>query len=307
MNLLVGTHDPAWGHTFLARGSGKVYALRSLGEGSSLCLFDGATMAPLGEFPTPGAHSCHITLLEHQAVVSDYTSGTLSLFPLGADGMPAGEPAVLPFEGKGPHPVRQAGPHIHSSWLSPDGRSLVVVDLGSDKLYRFPVRDGCMVPEERECFPVPAGCGPRHCAFGAGVLYVATELSDEVLVFSWPHMRLLQRCVTNPLRPGGGGHVLVGPGGRYLYVSSRLQNDGIAVFRIGGDGLLTEAGYCPTGAHPRHFTISPDGRLLLVACRDDDQIQLFNLSASDGMLSDTGESFPVSRPVYVEVYEEDRL
>ena len=299
MLLYIGTHDPAWGHTWVTRGFGKVYALRSLAGGSALCVFDEATMAPLGEFPTPGEHSCHITLLEREAVVADYTSGTLSLYPLGADGLPCCAPRVLSFEGSGPVPVRQESPHVHSSWLAPDGRSILVVDLGSDALYRFQVAEGQLVPESRERFAAPAGSGPRHCCFGRGVLYVATELSDEVLVYSWPDMQLIQRCLVNPERPGGGGHLVLSPDGRFLYSSSRLKNDGIACFAIGEGGLLSPAGYFPTGAHPRHFCLSPDGSLVFVACRDDDVIQLFNRDPRTGALTPAGQEITVSRPVYI--------
>ncbi len=299
MLLYVGTWDPAWGHTWIARGFGKVYALRSLAGGSWLCIFDEKTMTLLGEFPTPGKHSCHITLLAKQAVLADYTSGTMTLFPLDVSGLPCGAPNVLPFEGSGPHPVRQAGPHVHSSWLSPDGKSLVVVDLGSDALYRFPVEDGQVVTKAPERFPAPPGSGPRHCAFGRDVLYVTTELSDEVLVYSWPDMQPIQRCLVNPERPGGGGHLVLSPDGRFLYTSSRLKNDGIACFAIGEGGLLSPAGYFPTGAHPRHFCLSPDGSLVFVACRDDDVIQLFNLDPRTGALTPAGQEITVSRPVYI--------
>ena len=211
---------------------------------------------------------------------------------------------MVRFQGSGPHPTRQTGPHTHSSWLSPDGSSILVVDLGMDALSRFPVEGGRVVTARRETFAMPAGSGPRHCAFGDEVLYVATELSDEVLVLSWPEMDLLQRVPVNPERPGGGSHLVLGPDGHELYVSSRLKRDGIYIFSVASDGRLAPAGFTPTGAHPRHFCLSPDGSLLAVACRDDDIVQLFN-RASDGSLSPQGQAVEVSRPVYVEIYEEN--
>ena len=152
---------------------------------------------------------------------------------------------------------------------------------------------------------MPPGCGPRHCAFGRGVLYVATELSDEVLVVGWPGMDLRQRLLVNPLRPGGGGHLVLSPDGRFLYVSSRLQGDGVATFAVHPDGQLEKVAFTPTGRHPRHFCLSPDGALLMVACRDDNRIQFFDRSASDGTLSENGLCLEVEKPVYVEAYEED--
>ena len=305
MVLAIGTWDNAWGHTYVARGFGKIYALRSLAGGSSLCVFD-EDGNPLGEYSTPGAHSCHITLLEKQAVVADYTSGTLSLFPLGTDGLPSGAPEVLHFEGSGPNLARQQGPHIHSSWLSPDGASLVLVDLGADRLYRFPVEDEELSREGIEMFPMPPGCGPRHCAFGKDKLYVATELSDEVLVLDWPSMELLQKCVVNPAQPGGGGHIVISPDGKFLYVSSRLKNDGIGIFCIGEDGLLEAAGYCNTGRHPRHFCLTPSGDALVVACRDDDVIEFYNRSSKDGSLSPAGIEVSIERPVFVDAFARDQ-
>lgn len=292
MKLIVGTWDPAWGYTWVERGFGKLYALRSLADGSFLCV-DGK------EYPTPGKHSCHITLLPSQAVVSDYTSGTLSLYPLGIDGLPAGEPSLLHFEGHGPHPVRQTAPHIHSSWLSPDRKSLIVVDLGTDRIYRFRIADGRIEEDGIEVFHLPDGCGPRHCAFGDGVLYVATELSDEVLVLNWPDMQLKQRIVVNPAMPSGGGHVVLA--GKYLYVSSRLENDGIGIFKVLLGGRLEKVGYQRTGAHPRHFCVSGDASLLAVACKDDDRIEFYSIDDSSGLLTPVSGSYAAEKPVYVEL------
>ena len=301
MNLVIGTWDAAWGHTWVSRGFGKLYALKSLAVGSSLVVMD-RTGEPLGEYPTPGAHPCHITLLDKEAVVSDYTSGTLSLFPLDSDGLPTAVPQILHFHGKGPHPVRQTSPHVHSSWISADGNSLVVADLGTDQLYRFSVREGRLDKDSRETFTLPAGCGPRHCAFGSGKLYVVTELSDEILVLDWPSMQLMQRCFVNDEHHGGGGHVLLSPDGRYLYASSRLINDGIAVFRVVKDGLLERCGYYPTGSHPRHFCLSADGSLVFVACRDDDVVQIFERNAADGSISDAKYEISVEKPVFIDTY-----
>ena len=40
LTILVGSNTAYWGHTYLAEGNSKVYALRSLSENSSLCTFD---------------------------------------------------------------------------------------------------------------------------------------------------------------------------------------------------------------------------------------------------------------------------
>ena len=310
MAMIIGTYTPQWGHTALAEGFGKLYALRSLPGGSSLCVFDmpsdisdvvaldGLTLK--AEFQTPGTHSCHITPLEHQAVISDYTSGTLSLFDLDAEGMPVGEPLVIRFEGSGPDPVRQTCPHIHSSWVSPDGKTIVAIDLGCDRIYRYAVAGGRINVDSQDTFDLPAGCGPRHCAFShdGTMLYVATELSDEVLVYSFPEMILQQRCLTNESRPHGGGHIVLSPDGEYLYVSSRLENDGIAIFKVSSDGFIEKCGYQPTGSHPRHFAISQDGAALVCAARDGGVLEFFDICHADGSLNKQTE-YNIDKPVFV--------
>lgn len=308
MYNLIGSRTPAWGHTYLAEGFGKVYALRSLAEGSALCLFDGQTLTPLGEYPTPGRHACHITLLSRQAVVADYTSGSLSLYDLDVEGVPQGPPHVVSFEGHGPHPERQTSPHIHSSLLTRDGSTLYVVDLGTDSLYRFSVVEGRVAVESREPIALPAGSGPRMAveSMDGQTLYLATELSDEVLVVEVAEQadafRVWQRIPISQAHPQGGGHIALSPDGHTLYVSQRVSgtagaasssvsagatsssvSDGIAVFRVGGDARLTPLTYIPTGAHPRFFSLSGDGCLLCVACRDDNTLRMYAIDPSSGL------------------------
>lgn len=324
MSLLIGTYNPFWGHTYIAEGNGKIYALRSLAEGSSLCVF--AQPKPQGEgslsivtldaleeklveVTTPGKHSCHITLLEHQAVLADYTSGTLSLFELDEEGIPQSNPQIISFEGSGPHPTRQTSPHIHSSWLSPDGKMLVVADLGCDALYRFEVADGRVVTTTMERIDLPSGCGPRHCAFSpqGDILYIVTELSDEVLVYRTADFSLLNRYALHSENPEGGGHIVLN--GEYLYISMRVSSsagaerchtkDGIAIFKRLKNGELSHLGYQPTGGHPRHFAITKNGDKLIVACRDDNRVEIYELDKASGLIGECVGAITTPAPVYV--------
>ncbi|MBR2352578.1 MAG: lactonase family protein [Alistipes sp.] len=323
MAILVGTNTPYWGHTFLAEGNDKIYALRSLSGSSSLCVFDGTQLkgqgglvelsslqAMMAEGTTPGEHSCHITLLDREAVVADYTSGTLTLYPLAADGSLEGEPRIVHFSGSGPHPKRQLSPHIHSSSLSPDKATLIVADLGTDRLYRFDVKQGRAVMPYTPVV-LPEGCGPRHTAFSPDgrFLYVVTELSDEVLVYRTDDYSLLERHSLNGENPQGGAHIALSRDGRYLYATLRVSStanaaacklaDGVAVFERNADGLLRRVGYRTTGGHPRHFALSIDGGSLIVACRDSNSVELYPIDPTSGALGDCIDKVEVSNPVFV--------
>ena len=323
MSILVGIASPYWGHTFIAEDNGKIYALRSLDDSSSLCVFDAKIIGDsdffcltddvaskaLTEVTTPGKHSCHIVLLERQAVVADYTSGTLTLYELDEQGLPQPNPTVVTYQGKGPHPKRQLSPHIHSSTLSPDGKSLLVADLGCDRLIRYNVENGRLVMPEAEIIALPAGSGPRHCAFApqGDYLYVVTELTDEVMTFRTSDYKLLDRCTLNAGNPEGAAHIVVSADGKYLYASSRVSNtskasskpipDGVAIYKRLADGKLKQIHYQPTGAHPRHFAVSNDGTKLVVACRDSHTVEIYTLKS--GVPVGQAETKVVSQPVYV--------
>ena len=77
----------------------------------------------------------------------------------------------------------------------------------------------------------------------------------------------------------------------------RLKNDGIAIFKVEADGTLTGAGYQNTGIHPRHFNITPNGKYLLAACRDSNEIQVYLRDPKTGLLTDTGERILLGKPV----------
>jgi len=317
IGLIIGTLAPQWGHTWITQGNDKIYALRSLAEGSSLLVFeysceddgicgpvfftDNTKLKLIGEYKTEGKHSCHITLLKRQAIVADYTSGTMSIFELDENGIPKADAKLFSF----PHKIlnenmnreRQSSSYIHSSWISPDKQSLIVVDLGFDRLYRYRISDG-RISEKYDILNLPDGCGPRHCAFGNDRLYISTELSDEVLTYSWPEMKLLQRNLANETKPGGGSHIAMRPDNKFLYASCRLKNDGIAIFKVDENGTLAKVGYQNTGGHPRHFSISEDGKHLAVGCRDNDIIEVFTINENTGLLTKESE-YNIEKPVYV--------
>jgi len=107
--------------------------------------------------------------------------------------------------------------------------------------------------------------------------------------------------VSDSVGARGGADIHLSPDGRFLYTSNRLQAEGIAIFAVDPtNGLLSRVGYQPTGAHPRQFNITPNGRYLLCCCRDSDKIQVFRRDQQTGLLVDTGKDIPVSRAVCVQ-------
>lgn len=290
----------------------------SVGEddGGTACAnaltFDAATgtLTLINSQPTQGATPCHIALSpeEDYVVTANYNGSNISLFPLDEEGrLKPGQ--TIGFEGSGPDKERQAIPHLHFVYFTPDNHYLLANDLGTDRIHRFPLntrQKGSNTPlvdrQRASDIRLTPGSGPRHAVFSADgrFAYLITELSGEVMAFTYDgdSLSLMQTIQADRLDARGSADIHLSPDGRFLYASNRLKGDGLAIFRVNPeDGTLSKAGYQPTGIHPRNFVLTPNGQYLLVACRDTDEIQIFARDASTGLLTDTGRRIKTTKPV----------
>ena len=270
--------------SYLIQEGSTVYAVSETGAESGVYSFDCADgMVMTAEKRQTGADPCFIMSYGGQVLTADYSGGSVSVFPL-SYGVVGDCAQSLEFTGSGPIEGRQESSHIHQLKQVPGTDLILATDLGSDMMMQLRFEDGVLVYEsDIEC---PPGSGPRHMEFNeAGDrLYCICELSGEVLVYDVPAFTLLQRIQADEVNAGGSADIHMHPSGKYLYTSHRLDNDGIAVFAVGEDGLLEKIAYTRTGRHPRNFMITPDGNLLMVTCMRDGLIQVFWI-AEDGTLT----------------------
>lgn len=269
------------------------------------------TLKKINSRATGGNGPCYITIDARGRNVhtANYGGGSISSFQVNDDGSLSPLISLIRFSGSGPDSLRQQQPHLHCVAYSPDGGSLFAADLGSDKLYRFPVQETpfqgqpVILESSMTVIETPPGTGPRHFVFhpdGGRYLYLLGELSGEVLLYEhhWGELELRQVIAADTVGARGSADIHVSPDGRFLYASNRLQADGIAIFAIDPDkGTLTKVGYQPTARHPRNFVITPNGNYLLVAGRDENRIQVFSVDKSSGLLTDTGQDIFLSQPV----------
>lgn len=182
-----------------------LYAVHGTGEGT-VAAYDvgpGGDLTRRAAFPTLGVEPCHLAVAPDGSAlaVANYDDGTVSVRALDASGRPAPEATLLRFEGRGPHPDRQRGPHAHMCHYTPDGL-LYVVDLGADRVHRF-LPD--LTPHPAGPVPMPPGRGPRHIAGdGRGHWYVAGELDGTVSGWAEEHdgwREVSALPATGPTRP----------------------------------------------------------------------------------------------------------
>ena len=293
--------------SYALAGEGCIFAVSEVGEGSGAYSFqmdEGANVQMTADRRQTGADPCFVMMYQtgdnsRYMMTADYSGGSVSVFPI-EDGRIGKRVEQICFEGSGPVSARQEASHIHQLKEVPGAQGYILAsDLGADviRLLKAGKREGtaanpgALKLEHIKDIPCPAGSGPRHMEFSADGkrLYCIAELSGEVLVYgagsgSEPEFTLVQRIQADEVNAGGSADIHIHPSGKWIYTSHRLDNDGISIFKINEDGTLEKCGYARTGRHPRNFMITPDGELLLVACRDDRLIQVFTIE-KDGTLT----------------------
>ena len=254
---------------------------------------------------TQGGAPCYVNLSPNGkfVITANYVGGSISLLGLDSEGKIGTEAAVIPFEGEGVLKERQSQPHPHCVVFTPDGKFLLANDLGTDKIHVFPLTTEGKL-DEMGTFDVELepGSGPRHLCFSKDgrFAYLINEISGKVttLLYNEGTLQPIQYIEADTVNAQGSADIHLSPDGKFLYASNRLKADGIAIFSVHQEtGMLTKAGYQLTGIHPRNFIITPDGRFLLVACRDSNLVQIFRRDEKTGLLVDTGKTIETSKPV----------
>jgi len=237
-------------------------------------------------------------------VTANYIGGSVSVFPLAKDG------SILPLLMNIDMNVPDTSvSHIHTAVFTLDEKRLLVTDPGKDKIYTFEVN-----PDAKNAFlvvpPVSVttqepGSGPRHLAFHptGKYLYCINELSGKITVFACNDYNLnaiqsIASDTTQTTDKKGSADIHLTSDGKFLYSSNRLKSDGIAMFSVNPEsGLLTKIGYQLTGIHPRNFIITPNDKFLLCANLLSNNIQIFEIDKSSGLLHDTGKEIKLEKPV----------
>ena len=298
-NYLVAAAD---GRHFYASGGdaefrGYVAALRA-GE-------DGNLTVESRRF-TGGSGCCHLCLSPdgRHLYAANYRSGSVSGFPVGPDGELGELQEFDQHEGHGVNPDRQEGPHAHFCGFDPEGKFLLVNDLGLDAIFAYPydpVR-GIDVAAARVTSVAPAGEGPRHLVFEPeGTCLLVTEMGNSVQRLVYEDGRFTRIAAVSTLPPGvkqpsKAAALRLSPDGRYVLASNRGY-DSIAVFER---GTLELVSCVPSGGKsPRDFAFLSDGRTVVATNEFEPNAVFFDFDAARGALEPTGDKLALARPLCV--------
>ena len=288
-------------------------------QGVSSFILEGDKIRPLNLIPEDqidGRDPCNILDLGETVITSNYTGGSVTVFALDEkDGSLIQMSQYFSFWMRYTQvvsglPVGEQPANMHCAVKSPDGKYVFVTNLGMDCVHRYDKGEGIHPLGNSTIAWRHQGLtkyGPRHMVFSADghFAYLLCELGDKLIVFEYHNGELfpIQTLTAYKGKGHGSADIHISPDGRFLYTSHRLKGDGIAIFTIDpATGKVRSAGFQPTGTHPRNFAITPDGRWLLCACRDDDRIEIYSIDNNTGLLTHSGKTIDLGAPVCIQVF-----
>lgn len=311
LNKATGVENPSF--LAVSRDKTNIYAVNEAGQdngGVSAFSYDNKTgsLRLLNRVNSGGDHPCYIAVDELKAHVfaANYSGGNLSAMPVKPDGSLGDAVQTIQHRGSGPNKARQEKAHVHMTTLSPDGKFLLVNDLGTDKIttYRYN-RDQEKPLSEYASVSVKPGSGPRHLTFHPSnkLIFLLHELTGDITTLTYLDGKISPVATTSHLGGFDGkidaADIHTSPDGKFLYASYRGDLNEIAIYSIEEkSGRLTFVGKQSTlGIAPRNFAIDPTGKYLVAANQKSDSIVLFSRNEETGLLQPTGKQLEVENPV----------
>ncbi|WEV44559.1 lactonase family protein [Streptococcaceae bacterium ESL0687] len=250
-----------------------------------------------------GAPLCYLSVDEERDLVygANYHKGQLLAYKRLEDGALILRDSVEHL-GSGPH-ENQASPHIHFADLTPDGY-LVTCDLGIDQLVTYDPKDKLT---EINRYATKAGAGPRHLVFkkNDNIAYLICELDSTIEVLSYEGMGAFNFIQKISLLPddhqgfNGAAAIRISADDRFVYASNR-GHDSVVAFKTLADGSLEHLQTISTfGNTPRDINLSSDGKVLIAANQDSDNVTTYAIDEKTGLLTEIQHDFKVPEAVCV--------
>ena len=235
-----------------------------------------------------GAHPCHISLNKTGdiAVVSNYTSGTVSLYSIDSNGTLSN--AYQVFNHNTPDSIS----HAHSAQFFKD--QLYVSDLGRNAVYNYQLSSNnnyeLITPS---IIPMPVNVGPRHFVLtnDGRFIYIIDEYGNAITSAKKVNdkFELLEHVSTLSEDFKGDSNcadIHLSKDESYVYGSNRGENTIVVYKRNSQTGTLEKIQNEDVhGNWPRNFTLDPTGQFLLVANQKSNNISVFKIDQSTGKLS----------------------
>lgn len=245
------------------------------------------SLTEINSVDSHGKGPCHISINNEgtKAVISNYGSGTVSLYNINKDG--SLNDASQVFD----HNSETEKSHAHSAQFYKD--DLFVADLGRNAIYHYKLKDDTYELESPAIVKMEDNPGPRHFSLSKNgkFMHIINEYGNSITSVKRVKNGFQQIDFDSTLDANYKGKsfcadIHLSKNEKFLYGSNRGENS-IAVFkRNKKNGTLDKIQNISTqGDWPRNFTLDPTGKFVLVANRRSSNIAVFSIDASSGKLT----------------------
>ena len=283
---------------------------KSGGFVSAYKIGEDGTLKFLNKQISNGSQPCHVDVSPDGkfVAIATYGGGTTSLYPVNGDGSLMNATSIIVNQGKKSDNSRQTVPHAHSIKFSPFTKQVFSADLGTDQFNIFSLEGNHLVESGQEFVKLAPGAGPRHFDFhpNGEIIFVINELNSTITSFKQRGQNWYQYQTITTLPPGFEGEnycadIHVSDDGRFLYGSNRGDNS-IALYIIesASQRLINFGTVITEGNWPRNFTLSPNGKYMLVANQNSGNITVFKIHHETGVPEFTGKEIKLPSPVCIE-------
>lgn len=265
-------------NTFNGTESGYVSAFKVLANGD---------LEFLNKVSSEGAHPCHISINSEgtKIAVSNYTGGTLALYEVSSDGKISKASQLFN------HNTDSIVSHVHSAQFIKD--KLFVADLGKNAVYEYQLDDTAYTLNSASIVPMQENAGPRHFTVSKDNknIHIINEYANTVttVLAEGNSYELANNTSTLSANFEGDSYcadIHLSNDEKFLYGSNRGENSIVVFERSSENGQLQKIqNISVEGDWPRNFTLSPDGKFLLVANQKSENISVYSVDLTTGKLT----------------------
>jgi 6-phosphogluconolactonase len=300
----------------LSHNGKQLYSISDEGVRSFNILPDG-DLEPLNCASVDGMRGCYISTDQEDAYlfVGGWHDGKVTVLRLNEDGS-VGEIADGIFhKGLGSVAERNFRPHVNCVNLTPDGKYLCAVDLGTDqiKIYKFNERNGKI--SLVDLLMCELNSAPRIIKFSRDgrYAYVISELKNYITVYKYdgsgknPSFELIQTVSTlndyHSATSAASALRFSKDGSKVLCTNAGDNTAGI--FHVDKEtGLLEKICILPiSGDYPKAGDFFPDNRHIISLNHESNSITIFEINYEKKYFSMKGKPIPIETPNCILVSE----
>ncbi len=277
-------------------------------------ILQNGSLSRLNSANIKGMRGCQLSTspMDDYIFVSGYHDGKVTVLKLNKDGSVGRITDGVFHKGLGSVAERNFRPHVSCSRLTPDGKFLMVADLGIDqiKVYRFDKKEGKITQVDAVRSELESA--PRHFIFSSDgkFFYLMHELKNVIDVYSYetgertPRVEKVQTVPTTGTEPNqqtAACAIRFSPDEKYVFCSNAGDNSVSMYDRDEETGMLTLRFCLPiSGEYPKDIAIFPDGQHI-ASINHGGSISFFRVDYEKGLLVMSGRSIEINEPNCCEI------